>query len=199
MLQIPLMLYDNIINLNLSFNIPSMDMYMVYEQSVKNSSGKHDHAACINQAIKFAEDFCEKKQLRLTKLRKHVLSLVWQTHKPIGAYAIMDMLEATSTREQVAPPTVYRALDFLVEHGLVHKVHSLNAFIGCSNPQRSQCDALFICTECGYTEEVPNNTIQQAINLSANKQKFSVEEQVLEITGRCISCKQHTVNKGIIT
>ena len=153
------------------------------------STTEHDHAACIDQAIQQAEELCHKKQIRLTELRKQVLSLVWQTHKPIGAYAIMELLQAASSRRQVAPPTVYRTLDFLVEHGFVHKVHTLNAFIGCSNPQRRQCDALLICTVCGYTEEVPNNTIQHVIHLSASKQKFSVEKQILEIAGCCVHCK----------
>lgn len=154
-----------------------------------NCASEHDHTACIDQAMQQAEELCHKKQLRLTELRKQVLALVWQTHKPIGAYAIMELLQSASSRRQVAPPTVYRTLDFLVEHGFVHKVHTLNAFIGCSNPQREQCNALLICTVCGYTEEVPNNTIQQVTHLSAKKQGFSVEEQILEIVGCCANCK----------
>lgn len=164
---------------------------MIPTHTNHNRAHNHDHNTCIDQAMQQAEELCQQKQLRLTELRKQVLSLVWQTHKPIGAYAIMELLQAASSRRQVAPPTVYRTLDFLVEHGFVHKVHTLNAFIGCSNPQREPCDALLICTVCGYTEEVPNNTIQQTIQLSAKKQKFSIEEQILEIAGCCVHCKSH--------
>lgn len=162
---------------------------MTSTHTLPNRASNHDHAVCIDQAMQQAEELCQQKQIRLTELRKQVLSLVWQTHKPIGAYAIMELLQVASSRRQVAPPTVYRTLDFLVEHGFVHKVHTLNAFIGCSNPQSEQCNALLICTVCGYTEEVPNNTIQQAIRVSASKQKFSVEEQILEIAGCCLHCK----------
>lgn len=162
---------------------------MTSTHTAHTSTGDHDHTVCVDQAMRQAEELCQQKQLRLTELRKQVLSLVWQTHKPIGAYAIMELLQAASSRQRVAPPTVYRTLDFLVEHGFVHKVRTLNAFIGCSNPQHKQCDALLICTVCGYTEELPNNTIQQTIRLSASKQGFSVEEQILEIAGCCAYCK----------
>lgn len=101
----------------------------------------------------------------------------------------MDLLEQNSERKRVAPPTVYRALDFLLEQGLIHKVHSLNAFVGCSHPKREHSDALFICLNCGFTEEVPSNSIQQAINLSASQNRFTVKEKVLEICGLCSKCK----------
>lgn len=149
---------------------------------------EHNHQLCIESALKQAEERCLRENVRLTELRKQVLLLIWQTHKPIGAYALMEELEKHSDRSRVAPPTVYRAIDFLIEHGLIHKVHSLNAYFGCPNPLKKHYDALFICSTCKHTEEVPNNSIQQAINLSANKQRFQVERQMLEISGQCRSC-----------
>jgi len=151
--------------------------------------GRHDHSACITNALQQADSLCKRAGVRLTRLRKQVLELIWQSHKPLGAYALMEMLEDASDRKRVAPPTVYRALDFLMEQGLIHKVHSLNAFIGCSNPKREHSDALFICLSCGFTEEVPSKSIQQAINLSASQQRFAVKSKVLEITGLCSDCK----------
>lgn len=157
----------------------------------------HDHSTCIDSALLHAEQICQKQNARLTELRRDVLTLIWQTHKPIGAYALMDMLQENTSRKKVAPPTVYRTIDFLITHGLIHKVHSLNAYFGCPNPLRKHYDALFICLVCGHTEEVPNNTIQQAINLSANKQRFAVEQQVLEITGRCKRCLDEEQSKDL--
>lgn len=157
---------------------------------------EHDHDVCIERALELAEQLCEKKNLRLTPLRRQILRLVWQTHKPIGAYAIMELFQANSSRQRVAPPTVYRTLDFLVEHKLVHKIHSLNAFIGCTHPQHSSGDALFICTSCGYTEEVASHSVQQAIDISAHHQTFTIEHQILEITGRCSRCQQPNEQKG---
>lgn len=150
----------------------------------------HDHQACIHSAIRSARSYCEQRELRLTPLREQILMIIWQTHKPIGAYNIMHLLAEASYRDQVAPPTVYRSLDFLLKHRLIHRVHSLNAFIGRSNPSSPGCEALLICSDCGHAQEVPNRSIQQSINLSANEHRFSVQEQVLEIIGLCQTCKQ---------
>jgi len=155
--------------------------------SIRDAS--HDHSQCIHTALADADRICHKAGARLTVLRRQVLELIWQSHAPLGAYALMEMLEQNSERKRVAPPTVYRALDFLLEQGLVHKVHSLNAYVGCTHPKRIHTDALFICLTCGVTEEVPSNTIQQAINLSASQQHFTVANKVLEITGYCSDCR----------
>lgn len=163
----------------------------MFEDKYKNND--HNHDACISTALKQAHSVCDKEGVRLTNLRKQILELIWQNHKPLGAYTLMEMLEKSSDRKRVAPPTVYRTLDFLMEQGLIHKVHSLNAFIGCANPIQKHNDALFICRDCGHTEEVRSDTIQQAINLSASQQKFVVNDQIIEIVGRCTRCRN--INK----
>ena len=145
--------------------------------------------ASIEKAIAVAHRICASKGLRLTELREHVLRLILLHGKPLGAYAIMDMLEATSDRDHVAPPTVYRALDFLLEYRLIHKIHSLNAYLGNTNPKRDYSSVILICADCGSAEEVPSNSIQQAINLSASQHRFLVERQVIEISGRCSTCR----------
>lgn len=159
-----------------------------------NSAGSarpHDHNACISQALATAKQICERNGTRLTRLRRQVLELVWQSHRPLGAYALMDLLQSHSDRDRVAPPTVYRALDFLLECGFIHKVHSLNAFIGRQNPTHSgDTEALFICSQCNHTEEVHSTSIQQAINLNASQHKFTVNAQIVEITGLCFNCKK---------
>ena len=94
----------------------------------------HDHDHCIETALGDAESVCIERGVRLTVLRKRVLEIVWQSHRPLGAYAILDVLAADGRR--AAPPTVYRALDFLQENGLVHRIASMNAFVGCPMPDR---------------------------------------------------------------
>jgi len=89
----------------------------------------HDHASCVAAAVATAEKLCQERGLRFTSIRCRVLELVWGSHKPIGAYDILEVLGKES--ESAAPPTVYRALEFLIEAGLVHRLDSLNAFIGC--------------------------------------------------------------------
>jgi hypothetical protein len=83
----------------------------------------HDHAHCIEDAIDRAELVCGARGARLTDIRRHVLELIWKRHEPVGAYDLLDELRATHRR--AAPPTVYRALDFLMENGLVHRIESL--------------------------------------------------------------------------
>lgn len=144
-----------------------------------------DSIAC---AVQRASLLCERYGARLTALREQVFTLILQHGKPLGAYTLMEMLEQNSDREHVAPPTVYRALDFLMKHRLIHKIHSLNAYVANADPKREGCCVILICEDCGNAEEVPNNTVQQAINLSARQHRFTVEKQVIEITGFCQSC-----------
>ena len=80
----------------------------------------HNHDHCIVDALQRAEALCEQRNVRLTPIRRRVLELVWHSHAPIGAYAILDQLKTTD--RSAAPPTVHRALDFLLEHGLVHRL-----------------------------------------------------------------------------
>src|SRR3546814_13298582 len=93
------------------------------------ASRPHDHSHCVHTALSEADAICARQGLRLTALRKRVLELVWQSHRPLGAYDILAVLSEQDGR-RAAPPTVYRALAFLLENGLVHRIASLNAFIG---------------------------------------------------------------------
>lgn len=85
------------------------------------ASRPHDHSHCVHTALSEADTLCTQKGLRLTALRRRVLELVWQSHKPLGAYDILGVLSEQDGR-RAAPPTVYRALDFLLENGLVHRI-----------------------------------------------------------------------------
>ena len=87
----------------------------------------HDHSHCVSDALRAADALCARSGARLTALRRRVLELVWQSHRPLGAYDILGVLSSEDGR-RAAPPTVYRALDFLLEHGLIHRLASLNAY-----------------------------------------------------------------------
>ena len=101
---------------------------------------EHDHAACIAQAVGQAEQVCHQQKQRFTALRRRVFELVWQHHRPIGAYEVLDLLQRDG---RAAPPTVYRALDFLLEIGLVHRIASLNAYVGCIQPHHHARGTVF--------------------------------------------------------
>src|SRR4029079_15968417 len=95
----------------------------------------HDHASCIADALGKAASLCDRRGARLTAIRRRGLELVWRSHQPVGAYEILGRLKRNGTR--AAPPTVYRALDFLLENGLVHRLQKLSAPNRCPPPPTS--------------------------------------------------------------
>ncbi len=148
----------------------------------------HDHGHCISDALESARQLCLGRGVRLTDLRLQVLELIWQNHKPLGAYTLMDMLAQASTR-RVAPPTVYRALDFLLEQGLIHRINGLNAFIGCPSPNNKHQSHFLICRQCGIAVELEQQHLAQQIQQTAEAAGFSVDSQSLEVTGVCSACQ----------
>ena len=148
----------------------------------------HDHSQCVSEALSAAEQLCAQAGVRFTVLRKRVLELVWQSHKPLGAYDILETLAREDDR-RAAPPTVYRALDFLLEQGLVHRIASLNAFIGCASPEHRHEGQFLICRACRIAIELDQPAIRDAIAASANGVGFAVEGETVEITGLCAQCQ----------
>ncbi|MCQ4270470.1 zinc uptake transcriptional repressor Zur [Pseudomonas kuykendallii] len=149
----------------------------------------HDHSHCVHTALADAEALCERQGARLTALRKRVLELVWQSHKPLGAYDILGVLSETDGR-RAAPPTVYRALDFLLENGLVHRIASLNAFVGCNHPGDVHQGQFLICRSCHTAIELQQPAIGAAISAAAEGVGFSAEGQTVEVVGLCASCRE---------
>jgi len=149
----------------------------------------HDHSHCVSHALEQAEQLCLQQGVRLTTLRKRVLELVWQSHRPLGAYDILGVLSEVDGR-RAAPPTVYRALDFLLENGLVHRIASLNAFIGCSHPEHRHQGQFFICRACHSAIELELPSISAAIDAGASSVGVSVEGQTVEVVGLCASCRK---------
>ncbi|ARU86544.1 Fur family transcriptional regulator [Pseudomonas sp. M30-35] len=153
------------------------------------ASRPHDHSHCVSHALAEAEHICLRQGTRLTALRKRVLELVWQSHKPLGAYDILGVLSDEDGR-RAAPPTVYRALDFLLENGLVHRIASLNAFVGCNQPEHAHQGQFLICRDCHVAVEVEHEKISQAILHSAKSIGFTVESQTVEVVGLCAACRE---------
>nr|WP_017684289.1 MULTISPECIES: Fur family transcriptional regulator [Pseudomonas syringae group]EPN20370.1 zinc uptake regulation protein [Pseudomonas syringae pv. actinidiae ICMP 19070]EPN44263.1 zinc uptake regulation protein [Pseudomonas syringae pv. actinidiae ICMP 19096]EPN58696.1 zinc uptake regulation protein [Pseudomonas syringae pv. actinidiae ICMP 19079]EPN85066.1 zinc uptake regulation protein [Pseudomonas syringae pv. actinidiae ICMP 19101]AKT33112.1 Fur family transcriptional regulator [Pseudom len=152
------------------------------------ASRPHDHSHCVHSALAEAETLCTQQGLRLTTLRRRVLELVWQSHKPLGAYDILAVLSEEDGR-RAAPPTVYRALDFLLENGLVHRIASLNAFTGCNHPTHAHQGQFLICRLCHAAIELQHPAISSAVVDAAAGVGFAVEGQTVEIVGVCAGCK----------
>ncbi|MES9812367.1 MAG: Fur family transcriptional regulator [Candidatus Thiodiazotropha sp.] len=150
-------------------------------------SADHDHQHCVAQALHEAESYCRKRGVRLTKLRRRVLELIWANHRPVGAYDLLQQL--TLDGHKAAPPTVYRSLDFLLGNGLIHRINSLNAFVGCDHPGLEHTAQFFICRGCGQAAELDDAKIESAIADHATRIGFSIERRSIEITGICTHCE----------
>jgi len=148
----------------------------------------HKHQDCLKSAIKVAKAHCDVSGLRLTPLRQRVLELVWQSHEPVKAYDVLDELKQGHSSS--APPTVYRALDFLREQGLVHKIESLNSYVGCGNPEELHTGQFFICRDCGSVAEVDDADISGLIEKKANRFGFKIDNEMVEIKGHCQECRE---------
>jgi Fur family zinc uptake transcriptional regulator len=146
----------------------------------------HDHAHCTADLIARAERTCERRGSKLTGQRREILSSVAQSHSAVGAYDIIERMAEHGPRP--APITVYRALDFLLAHGLVHKIESRNAFVACSHSHEGQPAALLICETCGTVAELDAPEIFERIAQKAKAQKFSPAHTVIEMSGTCGSC-----------
>ena len=151
------------------------------------TTDEHDHAGCIEDAILKAELVCKNNNLRFTKIRKKVLQLIWSSHKPIGAYEILDSLRAEEIKAE--PPTVYRALSFLIDACLVHRLNSLNAFVGCIDPENTHQGQFFICQDCNNVSEFNDREISDLVDLKMKVNGFSTTHQTLEVMGHCNNCK----------
>lgn len=148
----------------------------------------HDHSACIADALQRAQALCAAHGTRLTDLRAQVLSLIWESHKPLGAYTLMEMLAKASTR-RVAPPTVYRALDFLLDEGLIHRINSLNAFIGCPSADKKHANHFLICENCQVALELDNEKLNYLLAESASAAGFTLRTNSVELLGLCPQCQ----------
>jgi len=153
----------------------------------KFSNGRHKHSTCIADAIAAAEKNCKERGNRLTPLRRRVLELIWASHEPVKAYDILDILR--SEHKGAAPPTVYRALEFFLEEGLVHKIESLNAYLGCGKPGHVDSGQFLICGLCGEVAELDDPELVKLISTKAKNVGFSIENQVIEVKGFCAQCR----------
>lgn len=147
----------------------------------------HDHDDCVKDALAAADISCQRQGAKLTAVRRRVLELVWASHDPVGAYGLLDRLAADGIK--AVPPTVYRALDFLLQHGLVHRLERLNAYVGCSHQTGPHAAQFLICTGCRQVAELEDPAIGQALADSAAARGFVVTRQTVEVEGLCPACR----------
>lgn len=155
---------------------------------VMNLAGinSHNHAHCVRSALADAERLCLERGVQLTPIRQQVLALIWENHKAVKAYELLDRLRPLQNAAK--PATIYRALDFLIEQGLIHRIESLNAFIGCNCPSFQHEQLLLICKECNDVEERSAPEVMQSVKAEINAAGFTAHSKAIEIQGLCVRC-----------
>jgi Fur family zinc uptake transcriptional regulator len=151
----------------------------------------HDHDRCSSDAMAVAEAICAERGQRLTPIRRKVLGALLASHKPLGAYEIIDRLAPKGARQgpRPAPITAYRALEFLRENGLVHRIESRNAFIACVHNHAAGALVVFlICERCGAVGEASSTDVAATLTSAARAVGFTPKSPVIELTGVCTHC-----------
>lgn len=158
----------------------------------------HDvyHSHDPDQRLEQAKQHCNERGVRFTPLREEVFRLILLADKPLGAYDLINALQAnrqnksqeTSTKN-IAPPTIYRSLEFLLNEGLIHQLSSMNAYVPCCHPRGHHAAAFLICQNCKKVEECSNLPVDTMIDFATNDAGFRVERTIIELKGRCRDCQ----------
>ena len=154
----------------------------------------HDHDRCINAALTRAKGLCQERNAKLTPTREAVLTLLWQSHRPLGAYQVQEQLSKLLAKN-IAPPTVYRAIEFLLDLGLIHRLPSLNAYIGCPFPSSHHSNLFMICNQCGSAAEMTDAALNEVLQAASDKANFVLQSQSVELFGCCPQCTSSVMSE----
>ena len=130
---------------------------------------------------------CQRQGLHMTPLRLSILAILGESPAPLGAYAIIDALSKREGKP-IAPPTVYRTLDFFLEHGFVYKIESRNAYAPCEHLGHAHHGALLLCEKCGRSDEIEDVKLDRLLQEAAARAGFSPHRQMVELVGLCRDC-----------
>lgn len=147
---------------------------------------EHDHAACASSVLEHALQQSAIKGVRLTPVRKRALEILLESHRAMGAYEVLQRLSDEGFGNQ--PPVAYRALDFLVENGLAHRVQRLNAYAACLSPEREHSPVFLICRSCEKVAEADAPELRQSLRDLGDSSGFQIERTTVEVLGLCAVC-----------
>ena len=156
--------------------------------SLNHPPSEHNHNECVSEALGIAEHLCVERGVQLTPIRHKVLELIWEGHKAVKAYELLDRLKPL--QQAAKPATVYRALDFLIQQGLIHRVESLNAFVGCRCSGHQHEQLLLICKHCLEVEERSAQDVMLALSKEIKQAGFIVHSKAIEVHGICAACQK---------
>ncbi len=158
----------------------------------------------ISKRLLAAKQQCQARGVRFTPLRQQIYALVLQANRPVGAYDLITQLQqarfmarddkevnslSTKPPKNVAPPTVYRSLEFLLDEGLIHQLTSINAYVPCCHPRAQHTAAFLICDECRRVQECSSLPVQEMMSFAEEDVGFIVKRSVIELSGRCQACQ----------
>ncbi|MBV1867950.1 MAG: transcriptional repressor [Marinosulfonomonas sp.] len=161
---------------------------------MKNNAGPakafadHNHQHCCGEVLDHAQKLATGAGLRLTPVRRRTLEILLEEHRALGAYEVLERLAEDGFGKQ--PPVAYRALEFLVENGLAHRIRRLNAFAACMTPGKPHAPAFFICEVCNGVAEVQDASVRQAVDAAAAAIGFGVSRANVEVVGTCPVCRE---------
>ncbi|MGY6547435.1 MAG: Fur family transcriptional regulator [Roseinatronobacter sp.] len=150
----------------------------------------HSGAARMGALLAQAEAQAQSKGARLTPVRKRTLEILLEAHGALGAYEVLDKLAVEGFGTQ--PPVAYRALNFLVEHGLAHRIRRLNAFTACAHPGHAHRAAFLICEGCDSVTEADASLITDALDQAAADAGFTISRATIEAVGQCRACRDRS-------
>ncbi|MEZ5684581.1 MAG: Fur family transcriptional regulator [Paracoccaceae bacterium] len=151
---------------------------------------RHDHAHCAEATLARAEKVAAEAGARMTPVRRRTLEILLAEHRAMGAYEVLEKLSAEGFGSQ--PPVAYRALEFLVDQGLAHRVRRLNAFAACMHPGQPHAPVFLICRACNAVAEAAGEPVRAALDAAARAAGFTVERANIEALGLCPACTAAT-------
>jgi Fur family zinc uptake transcriptional regulator len=161
---------------------------MSTDDPAERAFAHHDHAHCTADVLAQAETMLAAQGARLTPVRRRVLEILLEEHRALGAYDVLNRLAAEGFGNQ--PPVAYRALDFLEEHGLAHRIRRLNAFCACMHPGEAHAPVFLICRSCDMVAEAAGASVRTALEEAAAGAGFVVERSTVEALGLCPTCRE---------
>ncbi len=155
----------------------------------------------VSERLAAAKEHCRTEGVRFTPLRQQIYELILQANQPVGAYDLITQLQRARLRQSdeagaqqnpsknVAPPTIYRSLEFLLDQGLIHQLTSMNAYVPCCHPRAQHTAAFLICDNCLRVQECSSLPVQEMMSFAQQDVGFMVARSVIELSGRCQACQ----------
>ncbi|MEO0884227.1 MAG: transcriptional repressor [Pseudomonadota bacterium] len=156
-------------------------------------TGTHKHVQAlgpcapkdVDEALEQAEKVASQRGQKMTRIRRKVLRLLLESPEPAKAYDLLDKLDGEGSAK---PPTIYRALDFLQDAGLAHKIESLNAYVACGHMNHNHSAIFLICDTCGGAEELHGAATREAVHAESKAADFELKRTIVEARGTCRKC-----------